>query len=195
MAQIAVVYHSGFGHTKVIAERVARGASSIDGAVVLLIAAEELQKLEPGQPGGRWDDLNASDCIIFGCPTYMGSVTAELKRVFECTGKIWGRQLWRDKLASGFTNAAATSGDKLNAIQDIYHFTMQHSMIWVSQGLMTTGSTEHDVNRMGSYAGMMAQSRDDSPMVTPPEGDRRTAELFGKRIAEVTLRFVRGKQA
>ena len=48
MAQIAVVYHSGFGHTKVIAERVVRGASSIDGAVVLLIAAEELQNNQPG---------------------------------------------------------------------------------------------------------------------------------------------------
>ena len=195
MAKITIVYHSGFGHTKVIAERIARGTTFHPGIQATLLTAESLTSGESGTAGVGWDELHSADCIVFGCPTYMGSVSAELKRVFERTGKVWGRQLWRDKLAAGFTNAAATSGDKLNAIQDIFHFAMQHGMIWVSQGVMMTGATEHDVNRMGSYAGMMAQSRDDSPEVTPPEGDRRTAELFGKRLAEVTLRFVRGKNA
>lgn len=32
MAQIAIVYHSGFGHTKVMAERVKAGAESIPGS-------------------------------------------------------------------------------------------------------------------------------------------------------------------
>ncbi len=195
MAKIAIVYHSGFGHTKVIAERIARGAASLSEITGTLHAAESLTCSESDAQRAAWDDINSADCIVFGCPTYMGSVSAELKKVFERTGKLWGDQLWRDKLAAGFTNAAATSGDKLNAIQDIYHFAMQHGMIWVSQGIMMTGSTENDLNRMGSYAGLMAQSRDDSPEVTPPEGDRRTAELFGKRLAEVTLGFARGRNA
>lgn len=192
MVRVAVVYHSGYGHTRVIAERIALGASAVEGVTCSLISAHELPA--PGTTQGRWEELHSADGIAFGCPTYMGSVSADLKRVFECTGKVWGAQLWRDKIAAGFTNAAATSGDKLNAIQDIFHFAMQHGMIWVSQGLTMTGHTPGDINRMGTYAGCMAQSGDDSPEVTPPEGDRRTAELFGRRLAEITLRFARGKQ-
>ena len=193
MARVAVVFHSGYGHTAAIAERIARGASGVAGLRVSLIAAAELGGPVDGKLGGRWDELHAADGILFGCPTYMGSVSAELKRVFECTGKVWSGQLWRDKLAGGFTNGSATSGDKLGALQGIFVFAMQHGMIWVSQGIIQTGHGEGDLNRMGSSMGLMAQSRDASPEVTPPQGDRRTAELFGARFAEVTLRMVRGR--
>lgn len=193
MARVAVVYHSGYGHTAVIAERIARGASGVVGVDVALIAAAELGGPSNGKLGGRWEALHAADGILFGCPTYMGSVSAELKRVFECTGKVWSKQLWRDKLAGGFTNGSAASGDKLGALQGMFLFAMQHGMIWVSQGIEQTGHGEGDLNRMGSSMGLMAQSRDASPEVTPPEGDRRTAEVFGARFAEVTLRMVRGR--
>lgn len=192
MPTLAIVYHSEFGHTKVIAQHIARGAKAEAGVEVILIKAEELPEPSGKQLGGKWSELEDADCIVFGCPTYMGSVTSELKRVFESSSKFWFEQRWRDKLASGFTNAAATSGDKLNTLQDIFHFCMQHSMIWVSQGVMFGGPTENDVNRMGSYMGCMAQSADDSPDVTPPEGDRKTAELFGTRLAQITKRFVHG---
>lgn len=195
MPTVAIVYHSGFGHTKVIAESIASGARSIERTEVLVIPAEDLPDPAGKELGGRWPELESADCIVFGCPTYMGSVTAELKRVFEASSKFWFEQRWRDKLAAGFTNAAATSGDKLNTIQDIFHFCMQHSMIWVSQGVMFGGPTENDINRMGSYAGMMAQSADDSPEVTPPAGDHKTAELFGQRLATLTHRFAQENDA
>lgn len=195
MTKIAIVYHSGYGHTKVIAECIARGAAGVGGAEVVTIAAEDLPTPSDGNLAAEWDKLQDADCIVFGCPTYMGSITAELKRVFEASSSFWFQQKWRDKLAAGFTNAAATSGDKLNTLQDIFHFCMQHSMIWVSQGVMFGGSGENDINRMGSYMGCMAQSADEAPEVTPPPGDRQTAELFGKRIAEVTARFKAGGSA
>jgi hypothetical protein len=36
MVQVAVVYHSGFGHTKAQAEAVARGAASVAASAVVL---------------------------------------------------------------------------------------------------------------------------------------------------------------
>lgn len=192
MPKLAVVYHSEFGHTKAVAERISEGAQNEGGVEVILIRAKELPDESGKQLGGRWDELATADCIVFGCPTYMGSVTSELKRVFEASSKFWFEQRWRDKLASGFTNAAATSGDKLNTLQDIFHFCMQHSMLWVSQGVMFGGPTENDINRMGSYMGCMAQSDDASPDVTPPAGDRKTAELFGARLAQITKRYAQG---
>jgi multimeric flavodoxin WrbA len=41
MAKVAIVYHSGFGHTKILAEAVARGAASVAGTHVDLIPVAE----------------------------------------------------------------------------------------------------------------------------------------------------------
>ena len=64
MTSIAVVYHSGYGHTKVQAEAVQRGASSVTGANATLMAVEDVEQ--------NWDRLDEADAIIFGAPTYTG---------------------------------------------------------------------------------------------------------------------------
>jgi multimeric flavodoxin WrbA len=43
MAKVAIVYHSGFGHTKVLAEAVAKGAASVAGTQVDLIPVAEAE--------------------------------------------------------------------------------------------------------------------------------------------------------
>lgn len=190
MVRVAVVYHSGFGHTRVVAESIARGAGRVAGVEALLIPVGELPPPGPGRVlGGRWTDLDAADAIVLGCPTYMGSTSAEFKRFMESSGVIWTRQGWKDKLAAGFTNAGGLSGDKINTLIDIAMFAAQHSMIWVSQGLFYD---KRGVNRMASWLGMMAQSDDAPPEVTPPEEDRLTAELFGERVARAAVRWRAG---
>ena len=61
-SNIAVVYHSGYGHTKRLAEAVA------DGASASLIAIDA----EGNIPEDGWETLAAADAIVFGSPTYMG---------------------------------------------------------------------------------------------------------------------------
>ena len=65
MSHIAVVYHSGYGHTKRMAESVSAGAG------VTLVAIDAEGNLSDSD----WETLNKADAIIFGSPTYMGSVT------------------------------------------------------------------------------------------------------------------------
>jgi len=64
---------------------------------------------------------------------------------------------------------------------------MQHGMIWVGTGMMpsnTKASTRNDVNYLGAYSGLMAQSPSDaSPEEGPLPGDLETARRFGARIA------------
>ena len=107
----------------------------------------------------------------------------------ESSSAIWGTQGWKDKLAAGFTNAGGLSGDKVNCLIDLALFAAQHSMIWVSQGLFYDAT---GINRMGSWLGMQAQSENAPPSETPPQEDRRTAELFGGRIGDAVIRWVRG---
>jgi multimeric flavodoxin WrbA len=192
MPKVAVVYFSGFGHTKALAEHVLKGVTSMPGVTGVLIDAGELPDPGPDRAlTGRWAEVNNAETIVFGTPTYMGSVAAGLKRVFEASGGLWYKQAWKDKLAAGFTNSGSFSGDKLNTLQDIWHNCMQHGMVWIGTGIMPDGNTPDSVNRLGSFAGLMAQSDNAPADQTPPTGDRKTAELFGRRIAEATLRWSR----
>lgn len=50
-------------------------------------------------------------------------------------------------------------------------------------------------NRVGSFIGPMASSFQVDAPAAPGVGDLETAELYGRRVAEVTLRFVRGKSS
>ncbi len=67
----AVVYHSGYGHTKRVAEAVAQGAAA------LLIAIDA----EGDIPEDGWETLNGADAIIFGSPTYMGGPSWQFKNL------------------------------------------------------------------------------------------------------------------
>jgi NAD(P)H dehydrogenase (quinone) len=193
-ARVAVAYHSGYGHTGKQAEAVAAGAASVPGAVADLIPLDELTD-------DVWDRLAAADAIIFGAPTYMGSPSAVFKAFAEASVKVWAADLgWRDKIAAGFTNSKAMSGDKLNSLVDLAVFATQHGMIWVGLDLYpgwaeSTASIE-DLNRLGSWLGAMAQSDADlSAEKAPPATDLRTAEALGARVATVTLRHLRGALA
>src|SRR3989338_172299 len=92
MSKIAIIYHSGYGHTKRVAENVAEGAGS--GAQLIAIDADG------NVPDGAWDTLNAADAIIFGTPTYMGNVSWQFKKFADATSKVWFTQGWKDKVRS-----------------------------------------------------------------------------------------------
>ncbi len=61
---VAVIYHSGHGHTAKQAEAVAEGVRH-DGAQALLLAV--------GPNFKDWANIETANGIIFGAPTYMGA--------------------------------------------------------------------------------------------------------------------------
>lgn len=189
--QVAIVYHSGYGHTDRQAQAVARGAGSVEGATARLIRVEEAEQ--------HWDDLNAADAIIFGAPTYFGSASAEFKRFAEASVKVWVDDLpWRDKLAAGFTNSKTMSGDKLNTLLSFVILAAQHGMQWVGldlyPGWHTKGGSPDELNRLGSWVGAMAQSNSDaSPDEAPHPSDLLTAEYLGRRVALLAQQWARAR--
>ena len=64
MTSIAIVFHSGYGHTAKQAEAVRDGAATLHPI-----------DAEGNLPDGTWEALAAADAIIMGSPTYMGSVS------------------------------------------------------------------------------------------------------------------------
>lgn len=176
---LAIVYHSPYGHTAKVAHHIAQGAQQT-GVQVHLMNIEQID----------WDVLDQANAIVFGCPTYMGSVTADYKQFMDSSSKRWKNRTWQGKLAAGFTNSGGLSGDKLSVLQQINLFAMQHGMLWSGLPLMPTGHAEHDLNRLSSSLGLMTQS-DNAPIeITPPQGDLNTAIWFGEYVALQVLRFM-----
>ncbi len=191
--KISIVYYSGFGHTAKVAQSVAEGAKLRKDADVHIINVAELSE-------AAWKTIDSSDAIIFGTPTYMGSVSAKLKEFIETASGRWMKLEWKDKIAAGFTNSMGLSGDKLSSLTQLFINAMQHGMIWVGLGLMGPMKTgkdmpqRDDINRLGSYSGLMTQSNNDTPEFNPSDGDLETAKLFGERIANITAQFVAGRK-
>jgi multimeric flavodoxin WrbA len=189
MVNVAVVYHSGFGHTQALAESVATGARSAGNTVnVSLIPVAEAE--------ARGEELDRADAIIFGSPTYMGGVSAEFAKFKDWSSKRWFVDAWKDKVASGFTSSAAWSGDKLATLNQLMTLAMQHGMVWVGLGLKpgnnhSKGSSA-DLNRVGSFLGAMAQANGDQGVEGIAASDFATMEALGKRVAEVARRHKAG---
>lgn len=178
MIKVSIVFHSESGSTEAIAKSVMHGLKQA-GAEVYIVSCK-----------GKVDiaKLNQSDAIIFGCPTYYGTLSGEMKLFMDKLYEIWSNQLWKDKVAAGFTDSAALNGDKLNVLMQFTLFAMQHSMIWVGLETMPREQRKKlpfQYNRMGSWLGLMSQTEDTGITKAAPESDHLTAELFGKRIVNI----------
>ncbi len=184
MAKVAVVYHSGYGHTAKQAQAVAQGANA---SLIAIDAEGNITEAD-------WATLLAADAIIMGSPTYMGSVSWQFKKFADASSKPWFTQQWKNKIAAGFTNSATMNGDKHSTLHYLITLAMQHGMIWAGTGMMPSNSKaaqRNDVNYVGSFAGAMMQSPSDSSPDEVLPGDIETARLFGQRVAEVAQQYIK----
>ena len=188
---VSIAFHSGYGHTAVLADAVYNGAQAA-GATVHLINVAEITDTE-------WDLLDASDAIVFGSPTYMATASAAFHAFAEASSKRWSARRWTDKLAAGFTNSASKSGDKLHTLQYFAILAAQHGMHWVNLDLLpgwnSSTASEHDINRLGIFLGAGAQTDMDGGTDAVHKADIATAEHLGRRIAEQAAIYAAGRVA
>jgi len=182
VSKAVVVYFSGYGHTKRVAQAVAEGAKAelieVDG--------------EGNIPDAAWTALDGADAIILGAPTYMGSVPWQFKKFADATSKKWFVRAWQDKVFGGFTNSASLNGDKQVTLIQLQTLASQHGGIWVSLGQLpsnTKAATRDDVNNLGGSVGLLVQSPSDVGAEDIPSGDIETAKRYGARVADIASRL------
>ena len=178
---IVIVYHSGYGHTRKIAEAVAEGSQ---GHLLAIDADGNL-------PEGGWERLAGADAIVFGSPTYMGNVSWQFKKFADQSSKVWFTQGWKDKLAAAFTNSASVAGDKQTTLYTMFTLAQQHGMVWVGTGMMPSNAKaaqRDDVNYLSSFAGLATATPSDASPDEMVPGDIRTAILFGQRVRATVMR-------
>jgi len=190
MKTVAIIYHSGYGHTERLAHSVAKGAKDGKAKVGLYLATDLADSTAE-----HWDALESADAIIFGAPTYMGAASAEFKKFADTSSNVWARHAWKDKLAAGFTNSGSIAGDKSSTLNQMFILACQHGMIWVPPAFKpgysnSTQDYETAINRCGFYTGVGTQSLDDQgPDQSPNPADLETGRLLGERVAIAAHRW------
>lgn len=187
LIRVAVIYHSGFGHTKILAESVLKGAKSVKGVSADIFTSDEASE--------NLENLSENySAMIFGSPTYMGNVSAKFKDFQDKTSPLFVKGSWRDKIAAGFTVAALKSGSKGGTLTAMTIFAAQHGMHWINLGLLSGNNSkdgsDNNLNRTGQFLGVGAQANaDEGSEVAPPISDLLTGEYLGKRVADVALKL------
>ena len=178
--KIGLVYYTGTGTTEKYAQSYEQGLASSGAEVfVHLISGSDITE-------GRWSndavaaELDSCEAIVFGTPTYMGGVSAQLKSFMDAMAPRWYQKAWNGKYGAAFTVSAKASGDKLNCLQDVLTFGMQMGMIWIGVGEITEPT--------GYYIGVGGSAMNPDAI---SETELENARQHGERIAS----FVAAKGA
>lgn len=184
--KVVIVYHSITGTTAQLAEAVAAGCRSVT-AVDLQLLRIEGEDITQGRykNSAVLEAIDQADAVIFGSPTFMGSVSAQFKAFADATaGDRWGEQLWADKVAAGFTVGTGYCGDTLHSLHYLQILAAQHGMLWAGLDLAGAGDVKAP-NRLGAQAGVIVRAVDGA--IEQP--DLQTAFYLGQRVARVASRF------
>jgi NAD(P)H dehydrogenase (quinone) len=155
--KLAVIYHSQSGNTKRIAEIVAAGAKISD---VVEVKVMDINCIDE-------EYVANAKAIIFGCPTYCGSLSWQMKRWFDMTSV--GLE---GKLGSTFATENYLGGGADVAELGMIGCLLIRGMLVYTAGFTKEGPITH-------YGAVTIKAGDD--------WQQQRASLLGKRVAEKAL--------
>lgn len=183
MKTIAVIFHSVTGTTKSIAHAICEGVQSVEGVSVNLLRINGKDIIN-----GRYnsqvvlESISRADAVIFGSPTYMGSVSAQFKAFADASSEIWSVGGWTNKIAAGFTVGSCYAGDQEVTMQYFQTLANQHGMLWA--GIDMRGIKRDNIpNLMGAQSGVIAKSEG----TEIHQDDLITAQYLGRRVAHLLI--------
>ncbi|MFW6373575.1 MAG: NAD(P)H:quinone oxidoreductase [Thermodesulfobacteriota bacterium] len=201
--KVLVVYYSMYGHTYQMAQAVAEGVQSVEGAELVLRRVQELEivdkiiddneaarKVRDQQkdvPVCSLDDLREADGVIFGSPTRYGNMTAQMKQFIDSTADLWMNGQLEGKPAGVFTSTASTHGGQETTLLTMMTPLIHLGMIIVGVPYSVPGMI-HTEARGGTPYGpsTIAGPRGE---LQPTAEDLAIAKAHGKRVAEITKKL------
>lgn len=156
---ILILYYSKGGNTRKLAQFVAEGVGSVDGARAVLRTPAEVTK----------EDFLAASGIIAGSPVYFGGMASELKRIFD--EFVGVRKKMADKVGAAFATSGDPTGGKETTLISILQCMLIYGMVVVGDPLDATG--HYGVACVGA----------------PDAGTAENARKLGRRVAELCRRL------
>ena len=198
MPKILVLYHSTYGHVEAMAEAVAEGARSVEGAVVDIkrvpeLVPEELAKksgykLDQAAPIAKVDDLAGYDAVIVGAGTRYGTAASQMRNFLDQTGGLWMKGALVGKVGSAFTSTATQHGGQETTLIGLIQTLLHHGMIVAGLPYAWDGQQRMDEITGGSpYGATTITGGDGSRM--PSENERDGARWQGRYVAETAKKL------
>ncbi len=199
-AKVAIIYYSQTGTTYELAKAVEEGAKNA-GAETRLLKVKETAPDEVWMGNENWkkhqdetdhikeatnDDLEWADAIIFGTPTRYGLPSAQLKNFIDQTGALWAKGALVNKIGSSFVTTATAHGGQEQTILAINTAFYHWGMIIVSPGYV-------EASQFASGNPYGASFTSNNAQLDPDETALTAGRLQGRRVAEVTTQFLKGK--
>lgn len=197
MAKVLVLYYSMYGHIETMANAVADGARSVEGAEVAVKRVPETMtrevleqigaKLDQPAPEATIEELPEWDAIIFGAPTRFGNMPGQMRTFLDQTGGLWSNGALVGKVGSVFTSTA-TGGGSETTITTTWTNLAHHGMVIV--GLPYTAPELLDISevRAGSPYGAATMAGADGSR-QPTEKELSLARFQGKHVAEIARKL------
>ncbi|MGR9073526.1 MAG: NAD(P)H:quinone oxidoreductase [Gammaproteobacteria bacterium] len=141
MTNILVLYYSRHGSTAEMANLIARGVESVDGANAVLRTVPKVSPVceatedsipESGAPYATLDDLKQCDGLAVGSPTHFGNMAAPMKYFFDCTTELWLSGALSGKPAGVFTSTGSIHGGQESTLLSMMLPLMHHGMMIMS---------------------------------------------------------------
>ena len=106
--KIAIIYHSESGNTEKMAELVREGCLSVQGTEARCMSIDEVDD----------DYVKQAKAVIFGCPTYEGSCSWQMKRYLDTgpkglagkLGGVFASQNWPGGGGASFAEMTVIAG-------------------------------------------------------------------------------------
>jgi NAD(P)H dehydrogenase (quinone) len=171
MAVVHIIYHSVAGHTERLAESIAEGVQMVSGCSARIFPVEQ----------ARQEHVTSCQGLLLGCPTYMGNVTAAMKKfIDDVIGSVWEKGGIPGVVGSAFTSSGSLHGDK-----EFTLLALQISMFQMGMTLVSLPPKIIQENKNLGYShGVATSVLGRQPNMIPQE-DLIVASHLGKQVAEV----------
>lgn len=198
MPRILVLYHSTYGHIETMAEAVAEGARSVEGAVVDIkrvpeLVPEELAKasgykLDQVAPIATVADLETYDAVIVGAGTRYGTASSQMRNFWDQSGGVWMKGALVGKVGSAFTSTATQHGGQETTLIGLIQTLLHHGMLVAGLPYAWAGQSRIDEVTGGSPYGATTITGGDGSR-QPSANELEGARWQGRHVAETAKKL------
>jgi len=192
MAEILVLYYSRYGATARMADVIARGVESVEGAVAKIRTVPEVSPVceavedvipDDGPPYATLEDLATCDGLALGSPTHFGNMAAPLKYFIDQTSSLWFSGGLAGKPAGVFTTTSSMHGGHETTLISMMMPLLHHGMVIV--GIPSRETALLETRTGGTPYGPSHLSGEDNPALS--EEEKRLCLCLGRRLARAAI--------
>lgn len=199
---LLILFHSTYGHIRIMAEAAAEAAREIPGVDVALrrvpetlsddilakMGALDAAKALADIPVATVDDLAQADAIFFGTPTRFGNMSGQMRQFLDATGGLWAQGALVGKPGGVFVSTATQHGGQEATALSFHTYLLHQGMVVVGLPYSFQGQTRIDEITGGSPYGATTIAGGDGSRL-PSENELEGVRFQARHLARIALKL------